>query len=680
MPPRKEARKTRREKASLEKPQPEAPPQSSLAIRKYRYTLQIAAAALFLLLLAWHRFPIVHAEPGGRFEDPDASFHARRVERTIASDSWLPPVFDPFENFPEGGRAVWPPLHDASIALLARLGGSTPAAPGKGMPFAGIFPVLEILLCLLLASSLARRGAGDRAGVVTAWLFALTPWLARRAAYGEIDHNVTELLCGLVLLLVASRISETPEETRATRLVPAAILWGGAVLLVLGFYAGSVLTASIVASGFVALDFLDPRARGAHASRLALGFGFAALMLPLFAGLRIQPDATDPWRLGPVYVLVLAVASLGLSVAATVCGLVFARFERRIHGLALFGGALGITAALLQPRAAWSGFAKGLGFIGSRDPWLQTIDEFRPLLIHAGALGKTMPAFLVASVALLACLVLRARRALSTPLLALVPSSVAFLLLAILTFAQSRFVLPAIAFGAVAAGSAWSFSFTNPLARWSNRIAFVAGVFSSSWFVLAMLGATFHPGDAPLDTAWPGEQAGLVLKRIAPLATDPPTWGVLAPWGEGHHLLRASGQAVALNPFGSFHPGFEKKLRLFLEASPAKAAEAMDSLKLRYVVVESPFNVVPDAALSLGEDPALYVTGPGHRGAETLLGQKTLCSRLFVLNAEPFTDDTEADRLALKRFHAVWNPTEQAVGPDGRPLPRFKIFELLPSG
>ncbi|MEO7918138.1 MAG: hypothetical protein ABIT01_01625, partial [Thermoanaerobaculia bacterium] len=463
--------------------------------------------------------------------------------------------------------------------------------------------------------------------------------------------------------------------------VPAALLWAGVVLVALGFYAGSVLSASIIACGLVALDFLDSRARGVHAATLSLGFGVAALVLPLFAGLRLKPEAADPWRLGPVYVLVLSVAALGLCASAVVCALLFKRFDRRVHGLALAGGGLGALAALLQPAIAWSGFAKGLGFIGSRDPWLKTIDEFQPLLIHPGALGKTMPALLVGVVALVFAIVLVRRKGSGLPpaLLVLVAPAVPFGLLAVLTLAQSRFVCPAMALGAVTAGIAWSLSFAQPVARWGNRLALAAGILSSSWFVLGTLGATFHPADAPLDSSWVGEQAGLVLKRLAPPPSDPPAWGVLAPWGQGHHLLRTSGQAVALNPFGSFHPGFEPKMRLFLEGSPAKAAAQLDALKLRYIVVENPVNVVPNAAICLGEDPALYFSGPRGRQLETPLGQKTLCARLFTREAEPFAEDAEADRLALRRFHPIWSPAAPTFGSDGRPLPRFKIFELLPA-
>src|SRR5258708_24073495 len=84
------------------------PPLSRWALRAH-----LLGAALTIALLAWHREATVASQPGGRFEDPDAMFHARRVVREIVSRRWLPPVFDAFENFPDGGRAVWPPLHDA---------------------------------------------------------------------------------------------------------------------------------------------------------------------------------------------------------------------------------------------------------------------------------------------------------------------------------------------------------------------------------------------------------------------------------------------------------------------------------------------------------------------------------------------------------------------------------------
>ncbi len=130
----------------------------------------LLGAALTIALLAWHREATVASAPGGRLEDPDAMFHARRVVREIVSRRWLPPVFDTFENFPDGGRAVWPPLHDAALALLARLGGSTAARPESGMLAAAAFPVLELVAVVLAVAALARRTGGERGAAAAAWL------------------------------------------------------------------------------------------------------------------------------------------------------------------------------------------------------------------------------------------------------------------------------------------------------------------------------------------------------------------------------------------------------------------------------------------------------------------------------------------------------------------------------
>ena len=105
-----------------------------------RFWTGAGVAALAAALFAAHRVPTVLSEPTGRFEDPDAMFHARRAARAVAEGTLLPPVFDRFENFPDGGRAFWPPLHDATLALLARLGGSTRESPARGLPLAAAFP------------------------------------------------------------------------------------------------------------------------------------------------------------------------------------------------------------------------------------------------------------------------------------------------------------------------------------------------------------------------------------------------------------------------------------------------------------------------------------------------------------------------------------------------------------
>lgn len=636
-----------------------------------RRRLLLALAVVVLLLGAWHRYATVVSEPGGRFEDPDAAFHAHRAARAVAERTLLPPVFDPFENFPEGGRAVWPPLHDATLAMMARLGGSTPANPTAGLGFAGAFPVLELVLVLFAAAALARRTGGDRGALLAAWLVATTPALLRRGAYGEIDHNVTEILGALALALLAGRLGDLSVRSRLL----AALAWGAALLLALGFYGGLVLSAGLVAGGVLLGELVDTEnPRGGPA--LAAGFAAAALALPLFARLRVVPDAADPWRLGPPYVFILGAAAAGSALLAILAAR-RAGDSRLALPLAAPAAAAGALIALLQPHGTLLGVGRGLGFLGSRDVWLSTIEEFRPLWETQETLTAVVPALPAALVALLiAALAWRKDR--RRALVFLLLPAAGLLALAVV---QKRFIPPAAAFGAAAAGAIFPLE-RRPAGR---RLALLAvsalGLLVAAPRLLSFAGASLRNEPAP--EVAPAEIAALALRQLTPDPGSPPAWGVLAPWDYGHQILRVGGKAVALNNYGSFHPGFARKLAIFLETSPAKAAAALDADRLRYVVDVYPPNVVPSAAATLGPDPrSLFLDGfdPIHpvRYEVTPAGERTLAVRLHLHDAGPLPGDTEADRAALRRFRLLWQTPETGPGPGGAPVPFMKIFELLP--
>ena len=647
-----------------------------------RYVVHLAAASLFVAAVAWHRHSVVVLEPGGRFEDPDAMFHAHRVIRTIQAGALLPPVFDPFENFPDGGRALWPPLHDATLALMARLGGSTPADPRRGLSFAAAIPVIELALALLVAATLAKRAAGLPAGAAAAWLFALTPCLPRRGAFGDIDHNVTEVLGALLLLLLADSAARR-EEPRGTgrsdpRLSP--VPWAAGLLVALGFYTGLVLSAGVAAAALAARDLADPKSRALP--RLSLGFGLAALLLPFFASLRVTPDPADPWRLGPPYVLLLAIAAAGTGLFSLFHALARRRPLTADPDLTAAAGlAAAFVAFLTTAPRAWRALVEGFDFLGSRDPWLATIDEFRPLLRNMTWAALGLPAVPVAAAALvLVAVVRRKRRGAGEPdLLFLAVPSVLFVVLAL---AQSRFLPLAAAFASAAGGAAWGLLERKSAARrivWG--VAAAALVPTAVLYIYPFLGATFV-GTGPSVVVW--DRAADAIREKTPDPGDPPRWGVLAQWDFGHAIVFRASRAVALNNFGKMQPGFEAAQRLWLEPSPARAVRELDRLRIRYILVIWPPYFVPAAAASLGLDPNGYFEGgwtpetkPPYR--PTRSGERALATRLHLRDGAPLEDDGPDDRAALARFRRVWSSNEGALGPAG-PLPEQALFELLPEG
>jgi hypothetical protein len=663
--------------------------------RSARFWIGAGMAALAAALFAAHRVPTVLSEPTGRFEDPDAMFQARRATRAVAEGTFLPPVFDRFENFPDGGRALWPPLHDATLSLLARLGGSTRESPAKGLPLAAALPVIELALAVLVAASLARKTGGDTGGIAAAWLLALTPAIVRRGSFGEIDHNLTEVLFGLLLVTFVSQLSSKVKERRLGLLgsISWAVGWTLVVLVSLGFYAGLVLSVGVVAAAACAAAIFSEGEEGKAAclAALAAGFAIAAAVLPFFAGLRVHPDPADPWRLGPTFVLLLCAGAAGTATVSVSLSLI-----RRKKALpsprpdsiqeppatsSLAGGALltAVLVAVLQPRPAWSALARGFGFIGARDPWLSTIDEFRPLLTSPIGLLAALPSVPVFLVAL--ALAFRGSRKIPAERRAevarLAVAALAFLALAL---SQKRFLPPAAALSAAAAGAAWVP--LAPAALWVRRGALAAGIYGAARaFLLAYLSIVFKGTAAPVIS--PGEEAAAALVALTPAPVDPPAWGVLAPWDYGHDLLAHSSRAVALDNFGSMQPGFARATRIFLDSDPARAVAELDALRLRYVLAVYPPNVLPLAAHSLGEDPRKVFPGgydPDRMTPyrPTSAGMRAFLVRLHLFDAAPLADDSPPARAALARLRKIWESPETGPDPNGLEVPFMKLFEVLP--
>jgi hypothetical protein len=575
----------------------------------------------------------------------------------------MPLAFDPFENFPSGGRAAWPPLHDASLIALARLGGSTPEDPQKGLVFASAFPVIELVVSLWVAVWIVGRRE-DRAGAaIAAWCMALTPFLLRRGAFGEIDHNVSELMFALLLAAAAfgpwDGIARRRPETYG-------LLWGTLLLAALGFFPGIVVGAALVSLGVVCADFAEG---GRRSGGISVGFLLGALALPWFASLRVTPEPGDPWRLGPVYSLVLAGGAMITAAASLIARR--GRFRRGSDWLpviSFFGGA-GLWFA--APSAARLGLFHGLLFVGAQDPWLGTIEEFQPLAYRLDLLRLSLPALGVAAAAVVGAFL---KRSLDRRDLVLLVPFIGYLSLAVI---QRRFLAPAIAFAATCAGL--SYGRLPQAMRRATLMALAAGVF----LVLPVYGdfiSMYRRGLIPPPPE-PADVAGELIARSTPASDEPPSWGVLAPWTFGHRILFLSGRPVAVNNFGNWHDGFHRAMAVLIEPSPARALSELRALRIRYVLTARAPLHVPTTAAALGDDPerfyddlkpdSLLALGPVRRP-----GFLSLLHRLQEQGGVPLPTDRGADREALSRFVLVDRSTQSYPAYDGTRVPFLQLWEV----
>ncbi|HEX2758432.1 MAG TPA: hypothetical protein VHP60_08030, partial [Thermoanaerobaculia bacterium] len=256
-------------------------------------------------------------------------------------------------------------------------------------------------------------------------------------------------------------------------------------------------------------------------------------------------------------------------------------------------------------------------------------------------------------------------------------AALAFLTLAL---SQKRLLPPAAALCAAAAGAAWVP--LEPAALWVRRGALAAGIVGAArGFLVSYLSIAF--GGTAVPVISPGEEAAAALVALTPAPANPPEWGVFAPWDYGHDLLAHSSRAVALDNFGSMHPGFARATRIFLDADPARAVAELDALRLRYVLAVYPPNVLPHAAHSLGEDP--WKMFPGGYNPDRMTpyrptgaGMRTFLVRLHLFDAAPLADDSPAARAALARLRKIWESPETGPDPNGLEVPFMKLFEVLP--
>jgi hypothetical protein len=185
----------------------------------------------------------------------------------------------------------------------------------------------------------------------------------------------------------------------------AALAFASATLFGMGLFGGLTLAAVVVAGAVSVATVFEGRSR---AGTFAFALLLAAAALPLFYRLRPPLAEGDPWRIGPVYVLVLALFAAALGALATVNAL---RLRERGRDLLLGGLALagGVSFLLFSSPANREGLVRGLGFLGSRDPWLSTIDEFQPAWVSPETLRASLPALAVGLV-FAAAVVYRKRR------------------------------------------------------------------------------------------------------------------------------------------------------------------------------------------------------------------------------------------------------------------------------
>ncbi|MFO0626419.1 MAG: hypothetical protein U0325_12470 [Polyangiales bacterium] len=313
--------------------------------------------------------------------DTDCHHHLWRALQT-ARDFPHVPAREPWINWPEGAPSIWAPGFDQLLALPVWIVGAARDA-GRAARIMAWVPVALGVLGVLAAMALARAldpdpETRDDTALGAGLVVAALPLAVNTSMVGRTDHHVCEALISAAVAAWLLRPSRVAAPRRFEPL--GALLVFGSVHV----FAGSVMQWG-VATVILALRLLTlpPRARAVTAipgSGAPALLGGAALLLAVNgAWIHEHGLLFHHLQLSRLQPTLLAFAGLSLATLALV-GARVASVARRVALTAAVVTALGGLLAALSPHSAHELVAGVRDWLATRDPWMASVQESRPLL------------------------------------------------------------------------------------------------------------------------------------------------------------------------------------------------------------------------------------------------------------------------------------------------------------
>ncbi len=570
-------------------------------IRVVPFALVLICVLAFALRAAPTPGHAIEREPGDLAPewcvvDPDAAYHLRRVELTLAAGSV--PGFDRFLNHPRGSPIPWPPFADGMFALLGRIFASghpdDPADRAIGGHDEGdleaalvhVPPVLGVLTVLaVFAATLGLGDPGPRRAVgasLAALVYATSPVAVQYGEVARIDHHVlVALLLALELLLLSWTLrSREPVDAISGALLGGVICGIGLLTwLAFGIFAGL---------GGIAL-FLSASngdtERARHAARSGVLFFAAAAVTTMI------PASASVWndvQPGSLVNLTEAVPRALLCAAFPFVVLVLLTRAGRSRVLVLVPAVASLFLAVVLLPDLRASLYEGFAWATRDNLFMDVVEESRPLQDATAVRDRLgWPAFLFPPAWLF--LAVTSFRRPERLLLVLIGAVTCVMALAQQRFG-SDFAVPQACTLGVAIADGLSRSRTSRAASWSFAALSAAGSLACAYGVASVPQAEYR---ALAD--WRAEVVrGLRWMRSATPTPGPwnaperpQEYGVLAHWGMGHLIeYHARRPSIATN-FGSFvgEANFEAAATVLLETDPERFVAGMHALGARYVVV-----------------------------------------------------------------------------------------------
>ncbi|MBX5483273.1 MAG: peptide transporter [Myxococcaceae bacterium] len=590
-------------------------------VTERREALSVAATVALGLAGLWARcagFAQVLTPEGVLLKPTDSHYYVRFAQLQIEAFPRFV-SFDPWVNFPEGARIIWPPVHTGWVALHELF---TRANPEVGAAWAGV-TASAIWLCL---SAVALwRTFGARVTVLAMAVLALLPAMIESSALGNADHHVHEPYLALFVSLCIVRMAKRPGRGGA------AVALGTVLAVSRLLTTGTILLLPCAALGLVACALLKREASGRLARDALIAGGVASTLSAVFALMWGEPFSLEPVALSG-FLPAASVAVFGLVAAVLALRARAVPFAAAAALPALLALAL-VGRSLLSARAQLAG----------DDPLLKVVIESQPLWrvdwAYPSLLGSIGVIFPIAWLGL-------AMRAVQKRAAEALVFAATTLVLTAAFVAQLRFVQPlggplAVTF---AIGSLYLMDSIAPVPR---RIA---------WALITLALLALMPALRPREPFDPPTDEALVRSTMSWIrhhTPSPPDYAVVASHDVGHLLTLWAQRPNVASPFSQApaHLRGNARAAAVLGATDDEAAyrAALDT-GARYVL-SVPFSVI------LGRDKS--------RDDETI-------ARRLLDHAAMGEDG----RPATAHFRLLHDSAEERLRVEKGPFAR--VFEVVP--
>lgn len=652
-------------------------------ILKFSVIAFLACAAFVIRSLPYRNF--LGARGNYLLYGPDSYDHVRRIMLGIASFPRVP-LFDYYYGYPVGTAQIWSPLFDYIVSIIAILAGGgeqTVYTIGFWLP-----PLLAAATVVMVWLT-AERMLGTGTGFVAALIMVVLPGHILYSFVSELDNNVAEplLFLGIMLTLLKWTPSAGSVLSSANRL-PGWLRTAGWLVFALLIWRGSVIFWGI-AFGTLLMELLFKRNNPAESDNIARyatnAFAAAGLILALFcfAGWMGATGGLNSRTTSWFHVFFL----IGCAVAIRLFVLLL---RSRTAGKFLFvlGGvaAIFLVAALLPvTRGFVLQLSGGLGVVFSRDPWLDSISELRPMLYPTGSFDpwhsvETLSLLYWLAPLLTAVMLMRKVRGHDTAFASTL-FIVAGALLWILPLFRERYVhftAVSVAFsGALFARILYGI-LKGRFGR-TLSIGFCAGVFAllllPVWSFVRTIPTLGLPEYERIDLMemleWMRDRTPQTSYYLNPVTL--PEYGVLSSWGLGAYISTIARRPTVATNFGWETHGLYESSEFMSSLKQEEADQIAAKNRVRYLVMSHTEDLERSYAIANMERFSMNKMGSASAGFNPLQSNYV---QLYYHDGASYLVQG-AERRAMGSYRLIYESRNGIPVAGPGMLPYYKIFERV---